>query len=98
MTKETLRTQLRNVINDKASKDEKGKIRNRMEDRLAPWVVANLSASPELLAEDFIFIHLMSVTTIVQNLDSLAKIVCSLLHAYSMCHWIHTGASSVIMP
>jgi hypothetical protein len=56
------------------------------------------SAFPELLAEDFIFVYLMPVTIIVQDLDLLADMVCSLLRAYSMYYSIQTGASSVIMP
>jgi hypothetical protein len=57
-----VQTKLVNYLRRNASKSDKVKVRQRMEDKIVPWVIANLTAFPELPANDFVFVHLMPVT------------------------------------
>jgi hypothetical protein len=73
MTSTTLKSKLLSCLNRHALENDKHKVRQRIEDKLVPWVVANLFAFPELVAEQFIFINLMPVdkTSISSTLHSL---------------------------
>jgi hypothetical protein len=68
------------------------KARIWQEERLVPYVVANLSAFPELLAEPFVFVNLRPVrNALLEDVFRLTDTAHSLQHAYLMLYLIHTG-------
>lgn len=61
MTKATLKVRLLARVTPYALQSDPVKVREGMEDKLIPWVVANVSSFPELHSEPLIFVNIIPV-------------------------------------